>query len=129
MHYSKTNGLSAGYDSQSWIWNANILYTIPGTYGLNVFAEAHDLLGDTKNISRSVSAAAIVDSRYNNLSRYFIFGLSWQFKSLDFKKKTAEAEDIPMMGPGMMGPDGPGGRGGQRPMGPPPGGFGGGRPF
>lgn len=129
LHYSKTNGLSAGYDSQSWIWNANILYTIPGTYGLNVFAEAHDLLGDTKNISRSVSAAAIVDSRYNNLSRYFIFGLSWQFKSLDFKKKTAEAEDIPMMGPGMMGPEGHGGRGGQRPMGPPPGGFGGGRPF
>lgn len=129
LHYSKTNGLSVGYDSQSWIWNANILYTIPGTYGLNVFAEAHDLLGDTKNISRSVSAAEIVDSRYNNLSRYFIFGISWQFKSADFKKKTAEAEDIPMMGPGMMGPDGPGGRGGQRPMGPPPGGFGGGRPF
>lgn len=128
LHYSKTNGLSAGYDSQSWIWNANILYTIPGTYGLNIFAEAHDLLADTKNISRTVSSAAIVDNRYNNLSRYFLFGLSWQFNSLNFKKKTAEEEDIPMMGPGMM--MGPGGRGGQRPMGPPPGGFGGGRrPF
>ncbi len=127
LHYSKTEGLSAGYDSQSWIWNANILYTIPGTYGLNIFAEAHDLLGDTKNISRTVSSAAIVDSRYNNLSRYFIFGLSWQFNSLNFKKKTAEAEDVPMMGPGMM--MGPGGQGGQRPMGPPPGGFGGGRRF
>lgn len=129
LHYSKTNGLSAGYDSQSWIWNANILYTIPGTYGLNIFAEAHDLLADTKNISRRISSAAIVDSRYNNLSRYFLFGLSWQFNSLNFKKKTAEAEDIPMMGPGMMGPGGFGGRGGQRPMGNPMGGFGGRRPF
>ncbi|MDE7419639.1 MAG: TonB-dependent receptor family protein [Muribaculaceae bacterium] len=125
LNYSKTEGLSAGYDSSSWIWNANILYTIPGTYGLNIFAEAHDILGDTKNISRSVSAAAIVDSRYNNLTRYFMFGIGWRFNSTNFKKKTAE-EDIPMMGPGMMGPDG---RGGQRPMGPPPGGFGGGRPF
>ncbi len=125
LHYSKTNGLSAGYDSQSWIWNANMLYTIPGTMGLNVFVEAHDLLADTKNISRSVSSAAIVDSRYNNLSRYFLFGLSWQFNSHNFKKKKGEPEeDMPMPGPGM----GPGGRG-QRPMGPPPGGFGGGRPF
>ncbi len=124
LHYSKTNGLSAGYDSQSWIWNANMLYTIPGTMGLNVFVEAHDLLADTKNISRSVSSAAIVDSRYNNLSRYFMFGLSWQFNSHNFKKKKGEGEeDMPMPGPGMMGP------GGQRPMGPPPGGFGGRRPF
>ncbi|MDE7409117.1 MAG: outer membrane beta-barrel protein [Muribaculaceae bacterium] len=126
LHFSKTEGLSAGYDSQSWIWNANILYTIPGTYGLNIFAEAHDLLGDTKNISRSVSSAAIVDSRFNNLSRYFMFGLSWQFNSQLMKKKKGEDipdGDLPMPGPGMMGP------GGQRPMGPPPGGFGGRRPF
>ncbi len=129
LNFSKTEGLSAGYDSKSWIWDASLEYTIPGTYGLNVFVEAHDLLADTKNISRSVSAAAIIDTRYNNLTRYFMFGLSWQFNSLNFKKKTAEAEDIPMMGPGMMGPGGPGGHGGQRPMGPPPGGFGGGRRF
>lgn len=128
LHYSKTNGLSAGYDSQSWIWNANMLYTIPGTMGLNIFVEANDLLADTKNISRSVSSAAIVDSRYNNLSRYFLFGLSWQFNSHNFKKKKGEEPDgdLPMPGPGMMGPGGPGG---QRPMGPPPGGFGGRRPF
>lgn len=125
LHYSKTDGLSAGYDSQSWIWNANILYTIPGTYGLNIFVEANDLLANTKNISRSVKAAAIVDSQYNNLSRYFLFGLSWQFNSHNFKKKKGEEPDgdMPMPGPGMMGP------GGGRPMGPPPGGFGGGRPF
>ncbi len=127
LHYSKTNGLSAGFDSQTWLWNANILYTIPGTYGLNIFAEAHDILSDTKNISRSITDAAIIDSRYNNLSRYFLFGLSWQFNSHNFKKKTAQAEeDMPMQGPGMIGP---GGRGGQRQMGPPPGGFGGGHPF
>ena len=130
LHYSKTNGLSAGYDSQSWIWNANMLYTIPGTYGLNVFVEAHDLLADTKNISRTVSSAAIVDSSFNNLSRYFLFGLSWQFNSHNFKKKKGEEpdSDMPMPGPDMRGPGGPGGRG-ERPMGPPPGGFGGGRPF
>ena len=130
LHFSKSEGLSAGYDSESWIWNANIQYTIPHTYGLSVFAEAHDLLADTKNISRSVSSAAIVDSRFNNLSRYFMFGLSWQFNSQTMKKKTGEEadSDMPMPGPDQMGPGGRGGRG-ERPQGPPPGGFGGGRPF
>ena len=130
LHFSKSEGLSAGYDSESWIWNANIQYTIPHTYGLSVFAEAHDLLADTKNISRSVSSAAIVDSRFNNLSRYFMFGLSWQFNSQTMKKKTGEEADgdMPMPGPDQMGPGGRGGRG-ERPQGPPPGGFGGGRPF
>lgn len=130
LNFSKTAGLSAGYDSKSWIWNASLEYTIPGAYGLNVFVEAHDLLADTKNISRNVSAAAITDSRFNNLTRYFMFGLSWQFNSLTFKKaKGGAEEDLPMQGPGMMGPGRPGGHGGQRPMGPPPGGFGGGRRF
>lgn len=126
LHYMKTDGLSAGYDSSSWIWNASILYTIPGTYGLNIFAEAHDLLADTKNISRSISSAAIVDNRFNNLSRYFMFGLSWQFNSQTMKKKKGQDTDgdMPMPGPGMMGPGGHG-----RPMGPPPGGFGGRRAF
>lgn len=120
LNFSKTQGLSQGYDSQSWIWNANIEYTIPNAYGLSVFAEAHDLLGDTKNISRSVGAMSIVDSNYNNLSRYFLFGISWQFNSLNMKKnKAAEGEDLPMPGPGRFGP-GPGGHG---PGG--PGGFGG----
>lgn len=123
LRFSKTEGLSQGYDSESWIWNASLQYTIPHTYGLNVFAEARDLLADTKNISRSVSAAAIVDSRYNNLSRYFIFGLSWQFNSLTWKKSKKEIEDmqedLPMPGPGRFNGNG-------RPAGPPPGG---GRPF
>ena len=102
-------------------------YVIPNAYGISIFAEAHDILGDTKNISRSVNRESIVDARYNNLSRYFMFGVSWQFNSATWKKKKGESEeDLPMMEPGMMGPGGPGG---QRPMGPPPGGFGGGRPF
>ncbi|MDE5840861.1 MAG: hypothetical protein K2H49_08070, partial [Muribaculaceae bacterium] len=124
LNYSKTEGLSAGYDSSSWIWNANMQYVIPHAYGISIFAEAHDILGDTKNISRSVSAAAIVDSRFNNLTRYLMFGVSWQFNSNTWKKKSSQDEesDLPMQGPGM----GQGGHG--RPMGPPPGGFGG-RPF
>lgn len=121
LNFSKTSGLSRGFDSESWIWNANLQYTIPKAWGLSVFVEAHDLLGDTKNISRSVSATSIVDNRYNNLSRYFLFGISWQFNSLNWKKmaeKAAENGDIPMPPPGGFGR--PGGR---------PGGFGGGRPF
>lgn len=115
LRFSKTQGLSAGYDTQSWIWNANIQYTIPKAYGISIFAEAHDLLADTKNISRSVSAMSIVDSSFNNLSRYFIFGVSWQFNSLNWKKMAEKAmengDGMPMPPPGGFGPGrGPGRR-------------------
>ena len=123
LNFSKSTGMTEGYDSESWIWNANLQYNIPNAWGLSVFVEAHDLLGDTKNISRTNQFGAIVDSSYNNLSRYFLFGVSWQFNSLNWKKmaeKAAENGDLPMPPPGGFG--GPGGRGGR-------GGFGGGRPF
>ena len=65
---------------------------------------------------------SIVDSSFNNLSRYFLFGVSWQFNSLNWKKMAEKAaengEGLPMPPPGGFG----GRRGG-------PGGFGGGRPF
>lgn len=116
LDYSKTTGLSAGFDSQSWLWNADLSYTIPKTQGLNIFVKVHDILGDTKNIVRTVSAASIVDSRYNDLSRYIMFGLSWQFNSLNLKKKkTGDVLDeefpLPGQGPGQtpgMAPGQPG---------------------
>lgn len=86
---------------------------------------AYDLLGMKKNVSRSISANQIVDSRYNDLTRYVMFSVSYTFNTMKNKKRTQE---MPADFDGHPGPP-PGreGRGGGRPpMGPPPGG---GRPF
>ncbi len=83
---------------------------------LTFSVRAYDLLGQKKNVSRSVSANIITDNEYNDLSRYVMFGVTWKFNTLS--KKTGNVnmpDDLPPMERGTRG-------GGQRPMGPPPGG-------
>ena len=87
---------------------------------LTFSVRAYDILGQNKNVARSVSANTIVDSRYNDLTRYVMVGVTWKFNTL--KKKKQEG-DMPF-GDMPPGPP-PGDRGGH--PGPPPG-HGGGRP-
>ena len=124
LNFSKTSGYSAGFDSSTWLWNAQISYSLLKDKSLTLSVRAYDLLGQNKNISRSVSGnGTITDSRYNDLTRYVMFGVSYTFNTLKNKKRPQENE----FDGGPMGPP-PGGRpeggrpGGGR-MGPPPGGF------
>ena len=82
---------------------------------------AYDLLAQKKNISRSVSASSIIDSRFNDLTRYVMLGLTWNFNTLKKKSKGPDGEsDIMMPPPGEHSR-----REAGRPTGPPPGGPGG----
>lgn len=132
LAFSKTTGFSRGFDNTQWLWNAQLSYSILSDKSLTFSVRAYDLLGMKKNITRTVSANQITDNEYNDLSRYVMFGVSWRFNTLTSKKSKVDVpEDF---GPGGMPPGVPPGeeriRGtrnaGERPMGPPPGGFGGG---
>ena len=118
LNFSNSTGYSAGYDSKSWLWNAELSYSVLSDKSLTFSVRAYDLLGQTKNISRSVSANTIVDSEFNALTRYVMFGITYNFNTLKKKNKGPNGEDM------MWGPPPGGGRGGR--MGPPPGGR---RPF
>lgn len=118
IHFSNSTGYSAGFDSKQWLWNAEISYSFLSDKSLTFSVRAYDLLGQKQNISRSVGANTIVDSEFNDLTRYVMFGLTWNFNTLRKKNKGPDGESDMMMGPG--------GHGG-RPMGPPPGGGRGGR--
>lgn len=118
LHFANSTGYSAGFDSKQWLWNAEISYSFLSDKSLTFSVRAYDLLGQKQNISRSVGANTIVDSEFNDLTRYVMFGLTWNFNTLRKKNKGPDGESDMMMGPG-----GPGGR----PMGPPPGGGRGGR--
>lgn len=115
--YDKSTGYSAGFNTSQWNWNAEIAYSVLRDKSLTFSVRAYDILGQVKNISRSVSADMITDSRYNDLTRYVMFGVSWTFNTMK-GKKSDNLEGMP--GP----PDGPR-HGGSGPAGPPPGGFGG----
>ncbi|MDE7414702.1 MAG: TonB-dependent receptor [Muribaculaceae bacterium] len=125
LAFDKSTGYSRGFNTTSWLWNAQISYSVLKDKSLTFSVRAYDLLGEKKNISRSVSANMITDSRYNDLTRYVMFGISWKFNTV---KKQAKNDTIDGPGDFPGPPPGEGPRGDRPPMGG-PGGPGGRRPF
>ncbi len=115
INFDKTSGYSNGFNSTSWLWNAQISYSFLREKNLTLSVRAYDLLGQKKNISRSVSAnGTITDSSYNDLTRYVMFGISYTFNTLKNKgNKGGDNFD------GRPGPH-PGRQGRMHRMGPPP---------
>lgn len=113
ISFSNASGYSQGFDAKSWLWNAQISYSVLSDKSLTFSVRAYDLLGQKKNVSRSVSNSSIVDNRYNDLTRYVMFGVSWKFNTMANKARSAGVnnfEDRPGPPPGM----GPGGNRGNR---------------
>ena len=111
LAFDKSTGYSRGFNTSSWLWNAQISYSVLKDKSLTFSVRAYDLLGEKKNISRSVSANMITDSRYNDLTRYVMFGVSWKFNTV---KKAARNNSEGEFG------DFPGPPPGDRPQGEPP---------
>lgn len=118
LAFDKSTGFSDGFNSTTWMWNAEISYSALSDRSLTFYVRAYDMLGMTRNIERTVSANTIVDRRYNDLTRYVMFGVSWTFNTIKSKQAASDRDHN-----GMPGPPPGEGRGG-RPEGPPPGGFG-----
>lgn len=118
LSFDKSSGYSQGFNTETWMWNAELSYSVLSDKSLTFSIRAYDLLGMNRDVSRSVTANTIVDSRYNDLTRYVMFGVSWSFNTMKKKQKKADEEL-----PGEMPPP-PGD--GERPAGPPPGGGSGG---
>lgn len=129
LNFAANSGYTTGYNINQWLWNAQLSYSFLSDKSLTFSVKAYDILHQKKNISRSVAANSIVDTEYNDLTRYVLFSLTWSFNSLKKKDKGPTGEENLYMGPppGEM----PRTRGGERGtrMGPPPGRGGGGRPF
>lgn len=129
--FSANSGYSTGFNTTQWLWNAQIAYSFLHNKSLTLALKAYDILGMKKNISRSIptDGSSITDSQFNELTRYFMLSLTWNFNSLSKKTKGPDGETDLMPGPRgeIQGPP-QGMPQGQRPQGPPPG-VGGGRPF
>lgn len=116
LSYDRSTGYSQGFDNDSWLWNASISYSTLRDKSLTFTVRAYDMLQMKKNVNRSISANQIVDSRYNDLTRYVMFSVSYTFNTMKSRKRGG---DFGPDGPGRFGPPPGEGRG---PMGPPPGG-------
>lgn len=126
LNYSSNSGYEAGYEQNSWIWNAelakefNISFkagesktTLPATLKFKIY----DILQDRSNISRSAKASSITYNTYNTISSYFMVGLTIRFQSFKGGVKAADMGGGPGMGRGYGPPGGGhGGRPGGGPM-------------
>ena len=104
LTYTATSGYAQGYDKNEWMWNASISYQLLRDKSLTVAVKAYDLLQQRSNISRSVTANYIDDISYNDLTRYFMFTVSYKFNT--FGKGNQPTDRNAWHGPG--GPGGPG---------------------
>lgn len=107
VNYTATKGYAAGYNTNTWMWNASISQQFLRSKALTVSVRAYDLLGQVNSISRSINANYIEDSWRNTLTRYFMFSVSYKFNT--FGKGNEPKSDSEF----MRGPGGDrGGRGG-----------------
>lgn len=103
LSFTGTNGYSAGYDQNQWMWNASIAYQFLKGKEATVSIKGYDLLQQRKSIMRTVSATTIDDTSYNSLTRYFMISFSYRFNTFGSGNQPADRN-------GGRGPGGPGGR-------------------
>ena len=113
LTYSGSAGYSAGYNTESWLWNAQASYQFLKGKNATIALKVYDILGQRNSIRRTVTGNYIQDVEYNTLNTYGLITFTYRFNTFGDKRPD-------------MGPGGPRGYGHP---GPPPGGPGGHRPF
>lgn len=109
VNYTATRGYSAGYNTNTWMWNATISQQFLRSKALTVSVRVYDLLNQVNNIRRTISANYIDDTETNALTRYFMFSISYRFNTFG-KGNEPKVDSEFNRGPGGPG-RGPGGSG------------------
>jgi hypothetical protein len=114
------NNFRRGYSESSMntnelVWNAQVSKNLLKGNAATITLQVFDILGKQSNLSRSISATSRQDSRYNSINSYCMLHFIYRLNIIGSKaardKMRERYGDFPT-----------GGRGGGRPMGPPPGG-------
>lgn len=98
--YTATRGYAQGYDKNEWMWNASISYELLKSKSLTLAFKAYDLLQQRTSVWRSVTANYIDDAMYNNLTRYFMFTVSYRFNTFGKGNEPADRNERRFGGPG-----------------------------
>lgn len=98
VDYTINNGLSSAVSQNPVLINASLEQLLFKKKNGILRLAAYDLLKQNTNISRSVSGAAIVDTRVNRLTRYFMLTFTYRLQ-----KFAGQAVQGGGMRPGMGG--------------------------
>lgn len=81
LDYTATRGYSQGYNTNLWMWEAQISQEFLRDRSLTLAVKVHDILNQTQNINRAVTASYISDTEYNTLGRYGMVTLTYRFNT------------------------------------------------
>ena len=104
LNYNASNGYSAGYNQNTWMWNASISYQFLHGRAATIMLKVYDLLQQKQSIQRSVTANYIDDTEYNSLTRYFMVTFTYRFNTFGKGNEPAGRNHRGWGGPGGRGP-------------------------
>lgn len=87
LSYMLNNGISSGVTGNPTLFNASIEKTLFKKKNGFIRLSGFDIFNQNTNISRQVSGNAIIDSRVNRLTRYFM--LTFTYRLMQFKGAQA----------------------------------------
>lgn len=80
LTYTRYYGYTAGFGLPEWIWDMEISKNI-GPFNLSI--QAHDLLDQTRNLSRIAQGNFEETSYRLVMGRYILFGIRWNFGKMN----------------------------------------------
>jgi hypothetical protein len=101
------SGLSNSFNQTFFLWNASVGRKFGKKNQWDFRLMAYDLLNQNRSITRNVTQTYFEDVRTNVLTRYVMFNLTYNLRSLNGNEATKEMKKMRMMMP--MGPGGHGG--------------------
>lgn len=107
LEYTATSGYSAGYDTRTWMWNAQVSYSFLRSQNATVSLKAYDILNQKSNIRRNITANYIDDTEYNSLSRYVMVSFSYRFNTFGAGNEPENRNQRQWGGPGGPPPGAP----------------------
>lgn len=76
--YSRRGYKDSQLNTDNFVWNARLSYSIPKT-GITFMADGFDLLHNLSDVSYGINAQARTETYYTVLPRYFLFHIQWTF--------------------------------------------------
>lgn len=83
LTYRFYRGYAAGFGLPEWRWNISVSKSIKA---LTLGVKVADILNQTRNMYRSVTAEYVEDVYNNVLGRFFLFNISFNFGKMNAKK-------------------------------------------
>ena len=100
VSYSTNNGLSAGFNQNTIMWNGNITQDFFKDKRAQIKVQMYDILGQNVSIRRNTTENYIEDVQSKVLTRYFLVSFVYNFNKFLSAQRTPAQDDRPF-NPGM----------------------------